>query len=43
MKSLAATFDIPSLWPALLGAVRNLGREGTAAMAISAIDNDTRA
>ncbi len=32
-------FDIPSLWKALVGAVRNLGREGIAAMAISAIDN----
>ena len=32
-------FDIPSLWFALVGAVRNLGREGIAAMAISAIDN----
>lgn len=31
--------DIPSLWLALVGAVRNLGREGVAAMAISAIDN----
>ena len=31
--------DIPSLWLALVGAVRNLGREGIAAMAISAIDN----
>jgi len=32
-------FDIPSLWLALLGAIRNLGREGIAAMAIAAIDN----
>ncbi len=31
--------DIPSLWLALVGAVRNLGREGIAAMAISAVDN----
>lgn len=31
--------DIPSLWLALVGTVRNLGREGIAAMAISAIDN----
>jgi L-alanine-DL-glutamate epimerase-like enolase superfamily enzyme len=32
-------FDIPGLWLALVQAVRNLGREGIAAMAISAIDN----
>src|SRR3569833_1444089 len=31
--------DIPKLWMLLLGAVRNLGSEGIAAMAISAIDN----
>jgi len=31
--------DIPALWVALMQHVRNLGREGIAAMAISAIDN----
>ena len=42
IKEVAAgrnAFDIPPLWLALVGAVRNLGREGIAAMAISAIDN----
>ena len=33
------TFDIPGMWLALVQSVRNLGREGIAAMAISAIDN----
>ncbi|HUO60466.1 MAG TPA: enolase C-terminal domain-like protein [Candidatus Acidoferrales bacterium] len=32
-------FDIPALWAKLVAQVRNLGREGVAAMAISAIDN----
>ena len=30
--------DVPGCWRAMQGAVRNLGREGLAAMAISAVD-----
>jgi L-alanine-DL-glutamate epimerase-like enolase superfamily enzyme len=31
-------FDIPALWSAMVGAVRNVGRPGIAATAISAVD-----
>lgn len=31
--------DVPRLWARMLGAVRNVGREGIAAMAISAVEN----
>lgn len=32
-------FDIPALWQSMRGAVRNIGRPGVAATAISALDN----
>ena len=32
-------FDLPGAWSAMVGAVRNLGRPGLAATAISAVDN----
>jgi len=32
-------FDIPACWRAMLARIRNLGRPGIAAMAISAVDN----
>jgi L-alanine-DL-glutamate epimerase-like enolase superfamily enzyme len=32
-------FDIPRLWRAMVGSVRNIGRPGIAATAISAVDN----
>ncbi len=35
----ADALDVPAAWAAMVGAVRNLGRQGAAAMAISAVDN----
>jgi L-alanine-DL-glutamate epimerase-like enolase superfamily enzyme len=32
-------FDVPGAWQAMVDAVRNLGRPGIAAMAVSAVDN----
>ncbi len=31
-------FDIPAIWSAMVGAIRNLGRPGIASMAIAAVD-----
>jgi L-alanine-DL-glutamate epimerase-like enolase superfamily enzyme len=34
-----SAFDIDAAWAAMIGSVRNIGRRGIAAMAISAVDN----